>query len=355
MSSPQIQSPIASIPLKKIKNVRFGIFSPDEIRSMSVVKVEHPETFEGSSGIPKVGGLLDMRLGTNDRNFKCATCAGSMSECPGHFGHMELHRPVLHGGFINRIRKVLECVCFFCSRIKIDQEALRLSHPRNLRDARSRLNQVWNVAKLKMVCEVIDPESMEEGIRSGCGHKQPIIRKEGLRLYTSFKSRDEDSQAAEEGKNYLSGEKILTILRKISDTDCIAMGLDPLYARPDWLVLTVLPVPPPPVRPSIQMDATLRSEDDLTYKLADILKANASLKRHETEGSPAHIVAEFEQLLQFHVATYMDNDIPGMPQALQKSGRPLKSLRARLKGKEGRIRGNLMGKRVDFCSHRDHP
>ena len=148
----------------------------------------------------------------------------------------------------------------------------------------------------------------------------------------------------------MSGEKILTILRKISDTDCIAMGLDPLYARPDWLVLTVLPVPPPPVRPSIQMDATLRSEDDLTYKLADILKANASLKRHETEGSPAHIVAEFEQLLQFHVATYMDNDIPGMPQALQKSGRPLKSLRARLKGKEGRIRGNLMGKRVDFSA-----
>ena len=94
----------------------------------------------------------------------------------------------------------------------------------------------------------------------------------------------------------------------------------------------------------------MRSEDDLTYKLADILRANASLKSHESEGSPAHIVAEFEQLLQFHVATYMDNDIPGMPQALQKSGRPLKSLRARLKGKEGRIRGNLMGKRVDFSA-----
>ena len=130
------------------------------------------------------------------------------------------------------------------------------------------------------------------------------------------------------------------------------MGMDPKHARPEWMVLTVLPVPPPAVRPSVQVDAggSMRSEDDLTYKLADILKANAALKRHESDGSPAHILGEYEQLLAFHVATYMDNSLPGMPQALQKSGRPLKSLKARLKSKEGRIRGNLMGKRVDFSA-----
>lgn len=63
---------------------------------MSVAKIEHPEIME--NGHPKLGGLNDPRLGTNDRNYKCATCAGNMSECPGHFGHMELARPMYHIG-----------------------------------------------------------------------------------------------------------------------------------------------------------------------------------------------------------------------------------------------------------------
>ena len=131
------------------------------------------------------------------------------------------------------------------------------------------------------------------------------------------------------------------------------MGLSNDYARPEWMIITVLPVPPPPVRPSISMDGSgtgQRGEDDLTYKLGDIIRANAQVRRCETDGSPAHVVMEYENLLQFHVATYMDNDIAGQPQALQKSGRPVKSIRARLKGKEGRLRGNLMGKRVDFSA-----
>ena len=76
------------------------------------------------------------------------------------------------------------------------------------------------------------------------------------------------------------------------------LGLNPEWARPDWMMITVLPVPPPAVRPSIQVDGASRGEDDLTYKLADTIKANVSLKRHEMDGSPAHILAEFEQLLQ---------------------------------------------------------
>lgn len=89
-------------------------------------------------------------------------------------------------------------------------------------------------------------------------------------------------------------------------------------------------------------------QDDLTHKLADIVKINNQLKRNEQNGSAAHVIAEDVKLLQFHVATLTDNEIPGLPKATQKSGRPLKSVKQRLKGKEGRIRGNLMGKRVDF-------
>ncbi len=91
-------------------------------------------------------------------------------------------------------------------------------------------------------------------------------------------------------------------------------------------------------------------QDDLTHKLADIIKANNELIRNEHGGAAAHIISENVKMLQFHVATLIDNDMPGLPKAMQKSGRPLKALKARLKGKEGRIRGNLMGKRVDFSA-----
>jgi DNA-directed RNA polymerase II subunit RPB1 len=124
----------------------------------------------------------------------------------------------------------------------------------------------------------------------------------------------------------MTPDKVLAIFRSISDEDCLLMGLSPDWARPEWMIITILPVPPMPVRPSISVDGMGRGEDDLTHKLADIIKSNNSLKRHETEGAPAHIVAEFEQLLQFHVATYMDNDIAGLPQAMQKSGRPVTHL-----------------------------
>jgi DNA-directed RNA polymerase II subunit RPB1 len=126
--------------------------------------------------------------------------------------------------------------------------------------------------------------------------------------------------------------------------------MDPSYSRPDWMIITVMPVPPLCVRPSVVMFGTARSQDDLTHKLADIIKMNNHLKNNELSGAAAHIINEDVKMLQFHCATLIDNDMPGMPRAQQKSGRPLRSIRARLKGKEGRIRGNLMGKRVDFSA-----
>ena len=83
------------------------------------------------------------------------------------------------------------------------------------------------------------------------------------------------------------------------------------------------------------------SQDDLTHKLADIIKANQQLKKNELNGAAAHIIAEDTRMLQFHVTTLVDNDVPGIPRASQKSGRPLKSIKQRLKGKEGRIRGRF--------------
>ena len=189
----------------------------------------------------------------------------------------------------------------------------------------------------------------------GCGNLQPEVRKEGLKLYGTWKPQkgDDENEGQQLEKKAITPQMALNIFRHISAEDIKKLGLSNDYARPEWMIITVLPVPPPPVRPSISVDGSgqgMRGEDDLTYKLGDIIRANGNVRRCETEGSPAHVVQEFEQLLQFHVATYMDNDIAGQPQALQKSGRPVKSIRARLKGKEGRLRGNLMGKRVDFSA-----
>jgi DNA-directed RNA polymerase beta' subunit len=88
-------------------------------RQMSVIKIESSETYD--RGKPKPGGLSDPRLGTIDRQMKCETCAGSMAECPGHFGHLELAKPMFHIGFLKTILTILRCVCYNCSRLLADE------------------------------------------------------------------------------------------------------------------------------------------------------------------------------------------------------------------------------------------
>ncbi|KAG4071920.1 hypothetical protein HA402_006081 [Bradysia odoriphaga] len=116
------------------------------------------------------------------------------------------------------------------------------------------------------------------------------------------------------------------------------------------MIVSVLAVPPLSVRPAVQMYGSGKSQDDLTHKLSDIVKANNELKRNVDNQSPSRIIKGNLNLLQYHVATFFNNEIAGIPQATQKSGKPLKTLKSRLTGKEGRIRGNLMGKRVDFSA-----
>ncbi|KAJ3006426.1 DNA-directed RNA polymerase II subunit rpb1, partial [Thoreauomyces humboldtii] len=327
---------------------------------MSVVKVEHSEFYETENN-PKLGGLLDRRLGTTDRNFKCATCGENMTDCPGHFGHIDLAKPVYHAGLIKKVKKVLECVCYHCGKLKVGADNVRFLALQRTSNKARRFEEVWSMCKSKMICEGaenedemdIDLTKPQKPSHGGCGGRQPVFKKEGpLSLSTYWKAtKDELEHGAETAKTIpLTAEKVHQLFQKVSDEDCIGMGLNPNWARPEWMVISVLPVPPMAVRPAVSMDGVATNQDDLTHKLRDIVLVNNTLRTHETDGAPAHILTEYENLLQYHVATYMDNDIAGLPPALQKSGRPLKSIRARLKGKEGRLRGNLMGKRVDFSA-----
>ncbi|KDP43701.1 hypothetical protein JCGZ_22328 [Jatropha curcas] len=191
-------------------------------------------------------------------------------------------------------------------------------------------------------CPGQDTEEPVKKSRGGCGAQQPKLSIEGMEMIAEYKSQRKKNDDQEhlpepvERKQTLTAERVLSVLKRISDEDCQLLGFNPKYARPDWMILQVLPIPPPP--------------DDLTHQLAMIIRHNENLKKQERGGAPAHIISEFAQLLQFHIATYFDNELPGQPRATQRSGRPIKSICSRLKAKEGRIRGNLMGKRVDFSA-----
>ncbi|CAF1142802.1 unnamed protein product [Rotaria sordida] len=182
---------------------------------------------------------------------------------------------------------------------------------------------------------------------NGCGRVQPTYRRSGLELTIEWNQTVDENQ---ESKSKLSAARVLEIFKAIPDTMCEILGMNPRQSRPDWMILTVLPVPPLCVRPSVLMFGTARCHDDLTYNLANIIKANRTLYEYEQRGVTSHIIDKQLEHLQYCCATLIDNDIPGILQMCQKNGKPLKSLKARLKGKEGRIRGNLMGKRVDFSA-----
>ena len=111
-------------PLRTIQEIQFGLLSPEEIKNMSVAHIMYPETMDESKMKPRDGGLNDPRLGSIDRQFKCATCDQNMSECPGHFGHIELAKPVYHPGFLKKIKKLLEMVCHNCGRVLLDRVSL---------------------------------------------------------------------------------------------------------------------------------------------------------------------------------------------------------------------------------------
>ncbi|KAH8259040.1 hypothetical protein KR038_002537 [Drosophila bunnanda] len=346
-------------PLRQVKRVQFGILSPDEIRRMSVTEggVQFAETMEG--GRPKLGGLMDPRQGVIDRTSRCQTCAGNMTECPGHFGHIDLAKPVFHIGFVTKTIKILRCVCFYCSKMLVSPQNPKIKEImlKSKGQPRKRLAYVYDLCKGKTICEGGEdmdltkdnqaPDPNKKPGHGGCGHYQPSIRRTGLDLTAEWKHANEDSQ---EKKIVVSAERVWEILKHITDEECILLGMDPKFARPDWMIVTVLPVPPLAVRPAVVMFGAAKNQDDLTHKLSDIIKANNELRKNEASGAAAHVIQENIKMLQFHVATLVDNDMPGMPRAMQKSGKPLKAIKARLKGKEGRIRGNLMGKRVDFSA-----
>ncbi|KAJ3325515.1 DNA-directed RNA polymerase II subunit rpb1, partial [Gonapodya sp. JEL0774] len=228
----------SSAPSRRIRAIQFGLLSPEEVTAMSSCTVVHPESYHiggADDGSPVTGGLADPRMGTVERDRSCATCGEDSTGCQGHFGHIELCKPVFHLGFLTTIKKILESVCLFCGRLKanpLDPDFIRRSR---LRDRRARFRAVWSACKTKMVCAIgQDEKDEDDGERrdpvagmGGCGRRQPRIRKEGMGLFANYPKETDDADSA---PRPLLPDAVRKILLTITDTDLISLGLNPTWS-----------------------------------------------------------------------------------------------------------------------------
>lgn len=297
--------------MTQIKSIDFGFLSPKFIKDMAAVKIEHAELYD-PDGYPIDAGLTDLHLGVVDPGLKCRTCNGSIGQCLGHFGYLELTKPVIHPLYGKKIYMLLKATCASCSRILGTEE-----------DIKKVSNPFVELYKKKVkACP-------------HCGEKQTEITFQKPTIFT-------------ENKKEMNPEQIRQRLEMIPDDDLRILKIK--GGRPEWFVLTILPIPPVTVRPSITLETGERSEDDLTHKLVDVVRINERLRKNLEIGAPDFIIADIWELLQYHISTFMNNEISTLPPARHRSGRALKTLIQRLGKKEGRFRGNLSGKRVNFSA-----
>ena len=323
----------------KIIGIQFSILSPDEIRRASVAQITNKETYVNNK--PVIGGLFDPRMGVLDPGLICPTDGLDYIKTPGYFGHIELARPVFYIQYLNTILKILRCVCFKCSKLLISKDKYKYLLQYS---GEERWNEVFKKISGKI-------KRCGEDCEDGCGCKQPDrIRREGLAtIYAEWNGGGGDDDS-EKMVIKLIPETVLKIFKRISDEDVDFMGFNSLYSRPDWMICQVMIVPPPATRPSIKHDAQQRSEDDITHILVNIIKVNKILQERIEQNAAQNVIDDWTLQLQYFVASQVDNKIPGVSSVAQRSGRPLKSIKERLNGKGGRVRGNLMGKRVDYSA-----
>ena len=298
---------------KKVGEISFAFLSPEQVKKLSAAKIVTPELYD-IDGYPVDGGLMDLRLGAIDPGVRCRTCGGRLKECLGHSGRIELARSVIHLKYVPLIEMGLRCFCRECGKLMLAEKDLEKYIPSE------------RVKKSK--------DSKK------CPHCNSANEKVKLDKPTSFYI----------GKKRLFPTKIREILSNIPDEELEKVGVNPKACRPEWTVLTLLLVPSVTVRPSIILGSGERSEDDLTHKLSDIIRANQRLWENLNAGAPEVIIEDLWDLLQYHVTTFFDNSVTRIPPARHRSGQPLKTITERIKGKEGRIRKNLTGKRVNYSA-----
>ena len=307
--------PITKMELRDLDYIQFGIYSSEEIIKNSVCEI-HNVKLTGPHSV------YDERMGIMEPNKKCVTCGQTEKKCIGHFGHIILNIDVLHPLFNKLTMLILKCICYKCSRILLSKEQLELNSLLKYQK-QTRFNKI--VEKMDKIdycthCETIQPRY--------------LFCTQDKHFYMIFKMDGESMRMQ------MFESEIRKIFENVIQDDIILLGFDPQNFHPKNLVLNVLPVIPPVARPFIIAD-NMTCDDDLTIQYQEIVKANFHIGDPNTNDSKR---TKFTHALKFRIKSLFDNS--GDRQRVS-NGRPLKGIKKRLTGKEGLIRNNLMGKRVD--------
>ena len=334
------------IDIETVKGIQFSVLSPDEILKRSVCEITKTDTYTGNE--PVINGLFDIRMGAIELNRLCGTCGLKASLCPNHMGHIVLETPLYHIMFYDTVRKLLKCMCFNCSKLFVSHN----TENKEFKEEITRIKNIKNNLK-RFDAYVKFVSGIQTKIKSdGCGFDGCVgcnselhtnVKKSPFKLSLEYTNNEKVKSEVD-----ITPEQVLRVFKRISNEDMELLGFNPIWSRPEWLISTVLPVPPPAVRPSIIEENGQRREDDLTHKLSDIVKFNLLYKEKKEKASTnAEVLKNSALILQYHVFTFLNNSIPGISAALQRNGRKMKSVSDRLRKKDGRIRGNLNAKRVD--------
>ena len=335
-------------------SIKIGLASPDQIREWSYGEVKKPETINYRTLKPERDGLFCERIFGPTKDWEChcgkykkIRFKGKICDRCGvevtrskvrreRMGHIELAAPVSHiwyfKGIPSRISlmldispKALEQVLYFASYIVLDP-----GEAANGRD---------NISKMQILTETEYRElyeKYEDDFRAGMGAeaiKELLTEIDLDQLYTQITT---DLEGA-------SGQKRVRLLKRLEVVESFRQSGN----RPEWMILDVIPVIPPDIRPMVQLDGGRFATSDLNDLYRRVINRNNRLARLLELQAPDIIIRNEKRMLQEAVDSLIDNGRKGRP-VTGPNNRPLKSLSDMLKGKQGRFRQNLLGKRVDY-------
>ncbi|OLQ09979.1 DNA-directed RNA polymerase III subunit rpc1 [Symbiodinium microadriaticum] len=328
--------------------VNFSVLSSDQISRYSEVEVLNYAQYDLANERPFVYGPLDLRMGSSSKNVLCSTCGKRLNECVGHFGHVSLALPVFHAGYLRHTHQVLASVCKSCARLLLAEDVLekykkRLRRPQTDDLQRQMLQKrILHACKSTRACPHCGYQN--SSFRKGPG--VPLILRHAvgptnkqtseevsipfIDSFNEAKSFNKDLESytdkASEDFNPLVAYELM---KRITPSDREILG----FQHPEQLLLM-----------SVSMGDKGTREDDLTMVVGEIVEANSALQTQLQRGLPRQVLEAWE-FLQEACARYVNSEISGLTQI---KGKSIRSICTRLKGKEGRFRGNLSGKRVDF-------
>lgn len=320
----------------------------------------------------KVNGPLDARLGVVKKGIPCETCGEQYDACNGHFGYVKLALPLFHIGYFKLTITILQEICKDCSSILLPEESKR-SYLKDLRKP-----DIDNLRRTQ-ICKKIQEQCKKAGTCYHCGATNGTVKKSGAhplkiihekyRRFTASNAKskqpphslqvfEEKFKLARERNNEIEKHfkkavddmnplRVLNLFRRIIDSDCELLGMDPRDGRPEMFLWQYIPVPPVCIRPSVAQESA-STEDDLTQKLSDMVQISNLIREGLRRGAATSQIMEQWDFLQLQAAMYINSDVPSLQS--QSAGKAIRGFCQRLKGKQGRFRGNLSGKRVDFSA-----